>query len=144
MLGTVWRFGAALAGGRLASWFGTRRVVIWGLVALAVSVLSFLLVESPAGLVLAVSLVSWANLGGSLVVALVTDVVPEAHWGTALGLNRTMADVGAMIAPILVGSIIDRHGFDAAFATVGGLLLAAAAVAAVLTGTRRNVAHGRP
>jgi sugar phosphate permease len=59
--------------------------------------------------------------------------VPEAHWGTALGANRTMGDVGAMIAPILVGFVIDHRGFDAAFVLSVGILLAAAGLAALLT-----------
>lgn len=133
MLGTLWRFGAALAGGRLAAWFGTRRVVIIGLAVLAAATLSFHLVDSPVGLIVAVTLVSWANLGGSLVVALVTDLVPEPHWGTALGLNRTMADVGAMVAPMLVGYVIDHSGFAAAATAVAGMLFAVALVAAALT-----------
>ncbi|OFX28290.1 MAG: hypothetical protein A2Z07_08675 [Armatimonadetes bacterium RBG_16_67_12] len=137
MQGTVWRFGAALLGGRLAMWFGTRRVVLTSLVLMALTVLTLHLVESPFGLVVAFSLMAWAHVGGSLVVALVTDIVPEAHWGTALGLNRTFADVGAVIAPILVGSVIDRSGFHAAITVVALFLLSAAIVATALTTLRR-------
>jgi MFS transporter, DHA1 family, multidrug resistance protein len=136
MLGTVWRFGAALAGGRLAQWWGTRRVVIGSLALMGLSVLGFHLVDGLVGLIVAVSVMSWANVGGSLVVALVTDLVPEAHWGTALGLNRTLADVGAMTAPLLVGFSIDRYGFEAAINVVVGFVLLAAALAAVLTTPR--------
>ncbi len=133
MIGTLQRFGAALLGGRLASRFGVRPTVLWSLAALSVGVMSFLAVGSPVGLVVAVSLVSWANLGGSLVIALVTDVVPEKHWGTALGINRTMADLGAMVAPIMVGSLIDGFGFKVAFAATAAVMLAGAGAAAVLT-----------
>jgi predicted MFS family arabinose efflux permease len=137
MLGTVWRFGAALAGGKLAQWWGTRRVVITSLALMGVSILGFHLVEGPLGLIVVVSLMSWANVGGSLVVALVTDLVPEAHWGTALGLNRTLADVGAMIAPLLVGFSIDRYGFGAAINVVVGFVLISTALAAILTAPTR-------
>jgi DHA1 family multidrug resistance protein-like MFS transporter len=133
MLGTVQRFGAALLGGRLVTWFGTRRVVVLGLAALALSALSFLAVTEPLGLIVAVSLISWANLGGSFVIAMLTDRIPEAHWGTALGLNRTMGDLGGLVAPILSGFIIDRYGFSAAFVVATCVLLLAAAMAAVLT-----------
>lgn len=133
MLGTVQRFGSALLGGRMARAFGTRRVVVASLVVLGLSVLSFTAVGSPLGLIVAVSLVSWANLGGGIIVALVTDLVPEAHWGTALGINRTMGDLGAMAAPLLVGFVTDAYGFDAAFVAAAGVLLAAAGLAAVLT-----------
>ncbi|MDR7420360.1 MAG: MFS transporter [Armatimonadota bacterium] len=137
MLGTLWRFGAALVGGRLARWVGTRRVVLASLASMAVSVLGFHLVSSPVGLVVVVSLMSWANVGGSLVTALVTDLVPEAHWGTALGVNRTLADVGAMIAPLLVGLAIDRSGFPAAITLVAAFLFIAAIAATILTSPRR-------
>ncbi len=133
MLGTVQRFGAALLGGRLVTMFGTRRVVVVGLAVLAISGLSFLAVDSPAGLILAVSLISWANLGGSFVIAMLTDRTPESHWGTALGVNRMMGDVGGFIAPLLVGFAIDHYGFDAAFVVSTVVLLAAAGATAVLT-----------
>lgn len=134
-IGTIQRFGAALVSGHLAGLFGTRRVSLTGLTVLGISVLSFLGVNSPLGMVLAVSLVSWTNLGGSLVIALVTDVVPERHWGVALGINRTMADVGAMVAPLLMGLVIDQRGFGAAFIAAAAVLLAATGLAAVLTVT---------
>ncbi|MGQ0548376.1 MAG: MFS transporter [Armatimonadota bacterium] len=133
MLGTLQRFGAALLGGRLVTLFGTRRVVVVGLVVLAMSALGFLAVDSSTGLILAVSLVSWANLGGSFVIAMLTDRIPESHWGTALGVNRMMGDTGGLIAPLLTGFVIDHYGFDAAFVVSTGVLLAAAGAAAVLT-----------
>jgi predicted MFS family arabinose efflux permease len=136
MLGTLQRFGAALIGGRLVRRFGTRRVVMTGLAVLALSVLSFLTVRSTWGLVLAVSLVSWANLGGSFVIAMLTDRVPEARWGTALGANRTMGDVGAMVAPILLGFMIDRWDFEAAFVAAMAVMLASAGLATALTASR--------
>jgi predicted MFS family arabinose efflux permease len=137
MLGTVWRFGAALVGARLAAWFGIRPVVLISLSMVAVTILGFHLVDSPLGLIAVVSLMSWAHVGGMLVVAMVTDLVPEPHWGTALGLNRTMGDIGAVIAPMLIGFVLDRQGFGAAFTMVTGVLLSAAVVAAWLTTPRR-------
>jgi predicted MFS family arabinose efflux permease len=136
-LGTIWRFGAAVVGGRLAAWFGTRQVVIVSLALMAASVLTLHLADSLSDLVIALTLMSWTNVGGSLVVALVTDVVPEAHWGTALGLNRSMADVGAVLAPILVGHMIDSRGFGAAITLVAACLAGAAVLAAGLTTSRR-------
>jgi predicted MFS family arabinose efflux permease len=133
MAGTLQRFVSALLGGWLVRRHGTRPVVIGGLVVLALSVLSFLAVGSLASLVLAVSLVSWANLGGSFVIAMITDRVPEAHWGTALGVNRTLGDLGAVVAPLLVGFVIDGFGFQAAFVVASGFLLTAALTAAAMT-----------
>jgi sugar phosphate permease len=67
---------------------------------------------------------------------MLTDRVPEAHWGTALGANRTMGDVGAMIAPILMGFVIDHWGFEAAFTIASGVLLVSAGIAGLLTRSR--------
>jgi len=133
MLGTVQRFAAAMVGGRLVTRFGTRRVVVGGLAALALSALSFLAVTEPIGLIVAVSLISWANLGGSFVIAMLTDRIPEAHWGTALGMNRSMGDAGGLVAPLLSGFVIDRYGFDAAFVVTTGVVLISAVTAAILT-----------
>jgi predicted MFS family arabinose efflux permease len=140
MLGTLQRFGAALVGARLIRIIGTRWTVLWSQVALAFCVLTFIVIGSPLGLIVAVSLVSWANIGGSFIVALVTDIIPEAHWGTALGFNRTMGDIGAVTAPLLVGWLIDHYGFNASFIVTAGVLLLTAGAAAVLIGrgTRRR------
>jgi predicted MFS family arabinose efflux permease len=133
MVGTLQRFASALLGGWLVRRYGTRPVVLGGLVALALSVLSFLAVGSAGSLLAAVSLVSWANLGGSFVIAMITDRVPEAHWGTALGVNRTLGDAGAMAAPVVIGFVIDGFGFRAGFVVASGFLLVTALAAAVLT-----------
>lgn len=79
---------------------------------------------------------SWANLGGSFVIALVTDRLPERHWGTALGLNRSMGDVGAMVAPILAGVLIDQFSFRVAFAAMAVLIVLAILVPIFLRLTR--------
>jgi MFS family permease len=144
MLGTLQRFGAALVGARLIRILGTRWTVLWSQVALAFCVLTFIVIGSPLGLIVAVSLVSWANIGGSFIVALVTDIIPEVHWGTALGFNRTMGDIGAVTAPIMVGFLIDHYGFNAAFTVVAGVLLLTAGAAAVLIGTGRKPAGAQP
>ncbi len=136
MLGTVQRFGSALVGGRLAARFGTRNTVVYGLAGLGVSVLSFLPVSTGLGLIVAVSIVSWANLGGSFIIAMITDRLPERHWGTALGMNRTLGDAGAMLAPILVGVIADQFSFRVAFAATAVVIVVASGVALMVTAAR--------
>ncbi len=136
MLGTVQRFGSAFAGARLVRIFGSRNTVIGSLAVLGVAAFSFVPVNSAIGLVVAISIVSWANLGGSFVIALVTDRLPERHWGTALGLNRSMGDVGAMVAPILAGVLIDHFSFRVAFVVMAVLIVVGSGVAFVLTPAR--------
>jgi MFS family permease len=133
MLGTLQRFVSALVGGAFATRFGTRPAVFASLFGLSLAALAFVPVKTPLGLLAAISLLSWANLGGSFVIAMITDRTPEAQWGTMLGMNRTFGDVGAMIAPLLCGFMIDRYGFQAAFATISASILTAASAAFVLT-----------
>lgn len=136
MLGTVQRFGAAFAGARLVRTFGSRNTVVGGLAVLGAAALLFVPVTSSVGLIVAISVVSWANLGGSFVIALVTDRLPERHWGTALGLNRSMGDVGAMSSPIIAGVLIDQFSFRVAFAVMAGLIMTGALIASLLTAAR--------
>jgi hypothetical protein len=47
-----------------------------------------------------------------------------------------MGDIGAMTAPILVGTLIDAFGFKPAFGATAALIVAAAATSAALTAGR--------
>jgi predicted MFS family arabinose efflux permease len=142
MAGTAQRFGSALVGGSVATRLGTRSVVFISLFGLGTAVLAFLFVGSPVGLLVALSLVSWANLGGSFVIAMITDRSPPSAWGHMFGMNRVFGDAGSMIAPVLVGWIVDQLGFSAAFAAMSLLILASAAAGAVLTSSPPPVAAG--
>jgi predicted MFS family arabinose efflux permease len=133
MLGTLQRFGSAIVGGMVATRYGTRPAVFVSLAGLGLGILAFIPVTTPLGLLGAISLISWANLGGSFVIAMITGRTAESQWGTLLGMNRTFGDAGGMIAPVLAGFIIDRFGFDAAFATMSATILAAGAAGYVLT-----------
>jgi len=133
MLGTVQRFGAAFAGARFVGTLGSRNTVIGSLAILGIAAFLFVPVRSAVGLIVAISVASWANLGGSFVIALVTDRLAERHWGTALGLNRSIGDVGAMVSPILAGVLIDTFSFGVGFAVMAGLIVLAAGVAFWLT-----------
>jgi predicted MFS family arabinose efflux permease len=133
MLGTLQRFGSALVGGNIATRFGTRSAVFLSLFGLGFAALSFVPVTTPLGLLGAISILSWANLGGSFVIAMITDRTPESQWGVTLGLNRTFGDVGAMIAPLMCGFLIDHFGFRTAFAAMSASIFTAGGVGYVLT-----------
>lgn len=138
MAGTAQRFGSAIIGGGVAARLGSRAVVFISLFGLGTAVLSFLFVSSPLGLLVAISILSWTNLGGSFVIAMITDRSPPSAWGTMFGMNRVFGDAGSMIAPVLVGWIVDRSGFAAAFAAMSLLILGSAAAGYVLTAANRS------
>ena len=53
-----------------------------------------------------------------------------------MGLNRSMGDVGAMVAPILAGVLIDHFSFRVAFVVMAVLIMVGSGVAFLLTATR--------
>ncbi|HZK18867.1 MAG TPA: MFS transporter [Clostridia bacterium] len=55
------------------------------------------------------------GLGGVIASAYVADVVPQRFYGTAMGFFRALGDVGFVIAPVLLGFMLDRSGFKSAF-----------------------------
>jgi MFS family permease len=113
--------------GRLADRHGRRPPVLAGLIvsAAATSVLGFL--ADPA-LFLAASLL--AGMGSGLVNppmnAAVADVIgSRARGGTVLAGFQMVADLGAIIGPVVAGALAEVAGFGAAFAMSGATALVA-------------------
>jgi sugar phosphate permease len=59
---------------------------------------------------------SWASGPGS-------DLVPAGMVGPAMGLYRTISDLGLVLGPVLLGTIVDAWGYDPAFAVNAALML---------------------
>jgi multidrug resistance protein len=69
-----------------------------------------------------------SGLGGTTPAAYVTDIVPRSMYGQAMGLFRTFGDVGFVVAPVLLGWLVDAWGYDVAL-WFNALLMVASALA---------------
>ena len=113
-------------------YFGARRrpLVLGSFLAVAVLVPAIVVADRLAA-VLAVLVVAGfvTQTGLVLLLPLVRELVAENVAATALAVLNTVGFLGAFSAPIVTGALIDRAGFDAAFAyavvlAVGGTALA--------------------
>jgi predicted MFS family arabinose efflux permease len=119
---------ASLFAGVLFDRFNRRAVLIPGMLVMGVA--SGLMVISdklmPAAICLLVMSVGRST--AMLPVALLADVVPKEHIGTALGLNRLIDDIGLTLGPIVLSWIAGKTGFLGAGFVVGLMAWLTAAV----------------
>ncbi|MGC4105025.1 MAG: MFS transporter [Thermomicrobiales bacterium] len=69
----------------------------------------------------------WAiasGIAGAAPAAYAADLAPKAHIGPAMGLYRTIADLGYVIGPLLLGTISDLASPRVALGVTTGLLVA--------------------
>jgi MFS family permease len=111
--------------GTLPDRVGPRRMVLPALSAYAAGALSLAHVQGPAGLLLA-GVLCGAGHGYGFPVLLsltVSRARPEAR-GSATALFTTIDWAGHVVAPPLVGLVIERIGYATAFQTLAAALLA--------------------
>ena len=140
-------FAALYAAGSLADRLGRKAVIVPSGMITAVSMLLYLWTGSVELFVLnALLLGIGTGLGGPAPAAYAADIAPKATLGPAMGLYRTISDLGLVVGPILLGGLVDAAGFDLAFATNALLLvvitLAFAFFARETAGPRRYGGRG--
>lgn len=112
--------------GRLVDRAGRRPLLVRSLTVSAPIVAVFALVTAPWALFVAVALLGAIKGYASVVPAVViSDLADKRVRGTAVGIQRTMADLAILVGPVSIGALVDRVGFGAAF------VIAAAATAAM-------------
>ncbi len=129
--------------GTIVDRFGAKAAI---LPSAAVSMLAYLLfvpVGSPpafwgAALVLALG----SGLLGPAPAAFAAEVAPPESRGAAMGIFRSLSDIGFVIGPPIVGFLVDQLGFGWAFAANGSVLLSTALLFAWLA--RRPDPAGTP
>jgi MFS family permease len=131
-------FAAALPGGWVASRFGPRRTVIWGLCALGLVSLVFGLLKSawPLDAARFVQGVAGALIWSGALAWLI-DSYPEDKRGQVIGTALGTAVAGSLLGPVL-GALAASIGTEPVFAGVCVVALALAAVASRFPDTTRR------
>ena len=125
-----------IAGGPLADFFPVERVIL-GLFTVAASGVGIIVATAPAPGFLAVIFV-FAIVGGLMGAALpsrdklANSFADPTATGKSFGFFFTGLSLGAVIAPVIIGSVIDAVSAAAAFGIIAGFLLGAAAVVLLL------------
>ncbi len=102
--------------GAWADRFGRKKVVIPGLLGLAISLAA--MGFSTSVWMLVIALIGNAVTGGFAGVppaAMVSDVVPEHQKGMAMGTFRFFGDIGFLFGPLVAGATSNQFGFEIAF-----------------------------
>ena len=121
--------------GALSDRPGRRAIILPGLLLAAVSVGLL-----PSGRdVLTLSLLSLLYGVGFAAVtsstsALVTDLTPKDHYGSSIGVLRTIMDVGQTIGPVMTGALVALWGYGAAFSALAAVVVASAVVFIIAPG----------
>jgi DHA1 family multidrug resistance protein-like MFS transporter len=118
----------ALLGGRLASRFGTRRVIVVALALAGLTAIPQALVESVPEL-WALRLATSLFVGCAIPVAnlAIKEAAPPERQGEAFGVASSATSTGFALGPIGGGLLASGLGFWAAFLVPGAALLALAA-----------------
>jgi MFS family permease len=126
---TAW---AMVIGTYVSTELGERIGKAWTLAlgyAILLGVVPPVVAPSTGVLVLALTLVHLGvGLTASLPTAMLSDRLPAAQLGNAIGIIRAAADVGWLLAPTAIGVVLDSAGFTAAFWLSAGLSAAGLAV----------------
>ena len=119
--------------GALADRYGRSVAIVLGGLGMAGALALFAVSESYAAFVGAALLLgAGSGLIGPAPAAYLADVVPARDRATGVGMYRTLGDLGATLAPPLLGWVADRSGYGAALLVAGAPLLIAASVFAWL------------
>jgi MFS family permease len=116
--------------GRIADTAGRRPVMIGGLLLGALGFALLPLLPHEAGLVVAMLLLGVAGAADSVAPGAAMGDVVGGRGGTVVATFQMAGDLGAILGPIVAGTIADAAGFGAAFVVSAAVL--AAAVPAVL------------
>ncbi|MFW5917165.1 MAG: MFS transporter [Halorubrum sp.] len=145
VVGTTIALGSVgnLTGGWLSDRIGRPRTIAIGLTASASLSLVFgLLGELPiAALVLIVLAYGVViTMDSAPTSTMVTEVVDDAHVGTALSVQSLVGFTTTVISPVVFGLVLDRSGYSLAFPTLAaGALLGLLSIGALAVVRRREI-----
>jgi MFS family permease len=115
---------AALAPmGHMLDRFGRRRVILASLIGVSAALVLLSLVNQ-IWMLFAVSLVMGVCMACQISApsAILVDVLDPRHYGSGVGMQRSVLDAGKMVAPVTIGVLVDALDYKLTF-LVGALLL---------------------
>lgn len=113
----------ATPGGMLGDRIGRRRVIMSGLVAVAVGDLIFLLTNDLVSFLVCAAIIGFGDFFSSSQTALLSEVVPSTHRTRVLASYRFSADVGAFVGPVLLAAVMDLANAQAAIVLAAAILV---------------------
>jgi multidrug resistance protein len=115
--------------GALVDRFGRKGVIIPSMIFSAVAMVSFAFAGTFTTFM--VSSLLWATasgISGAAPAAYAADLAPKDSVGPAMGLYRTIADLGYVIGPLLLGTLSDLISPEAALYFTAALLISSGAL----------------
>ena len=103
--------------------YGRKMALIPSFLLAALSFIALPHAKDFLGAILVAVLLGVASGLGGATWALATDLSPEELRGFFVGFLHTFGDIGTTIGPVILGAIVDSHGFAASFYTVAVLML---------------------
>jgi EmrB/QacA subfamily drug resistance transporter len=147
---TVASFVLGLAAGRLAQRFGSKAMLILGLLVSAVGYLLFAVAHDDRWEIYAISTVMGAGFGLAFAAMsnLVVAAVPPHQTGVASGMNANIRTIGGSLGAAVMASVVTAHpgptglpsesGYTNGFLLLTGALVLATFAALLIPGVRRD------
>ena len=115
----------ATPGGMMGDRLGRRRVIMTGLVAIAVGDLVFLLTHDLATFLVCASLIGLGDFFSSSQTALLSEIVPGQHRTKVLAGYRFSSDLGAFLGPVVLAALMDVANAQASIILAAAILISA-------------------
>lgn len=133
----------AMPGGMLSDRIGRKRVIVLGLMGVAAGEALFFVTGNLVSFLAAAAVLGCADFFSSSQTALLSELAPPAARNRVLSGYRFSVDLGAVLGPILVASILDAGGPAVAIASTMAVVLAAAALNEITLGRGGEAARAR-
>ena len=125
--------------GLLSDQKGRKLPILVGLVITAISMALFPQTTSLWVLLLLSAIFGLGlSIASAATSAFVADIAPAAGRGTALGFMSTIMDIGQAIGPVLLGTLLVSISYQAGFAIIGAIVLAASVLFGIGTQEKRR------
>lgn len=104
----------AIPAGFIGAKFGRRRTIIAGILIFGIDMMLgyFVTSSTQMGIVLAISGIGWALINVNTLPMVIDTTEDERLLGTYTGMYYLASQVGAAIAPLMMGTVIDLFGSD--------------------------------